>query len=142
MTKTIILDSSVVAKWFFPEEGNENALLFKEKFTRNEISLAAPVLLYYEMNNILRTAVNTYRVNIAEATKVFEAFLHLNFVVYSTEYLMKKTLQEALEYNISSYDASYVALSQYLHAPFITADKKLLRKVNSPLIADLEKFVL
>lgn len=140
MSNTLILDSSVIAKWFFPESGSEKALEIKEKFTANTISIAIPVLLYYEINNILRTAVKTFRIETNEATEVYNAFLTLNFIAYSSEALMEKTLDLAIKFDISSYDASYIALAEYLHVPFVTADDKLLIKVASKFIVALSHY--
>lgn len=139
---TLILDSSVIAKWFFPENDSKKALLIKDKFSNNEISIAIPVLLYYEINNLLRTAVKTYRVDADEAIEVYNAFLKLNFISYSSELLLKKTLETALKFDISSYDASYVALSEYLKIHFITADQKLLNKVSNKFIVELKDYLL
>ncbi len=138
--KKFILDSSIVAKWFLPEEGSEKALTIKDKFANNEISVAAPVLLYYEMNNILKTAVKMYRIDSKDAIKAFGALLQLNFVVYSSTHLFEMTLHTALRYDITSYDASYVALAEELQIPFLTADQKLLKKVESKFVLDLQSF--
>lgn len=137
---TLILDSSVIAKWFFPEEDSEKALQIKEKFVNNEISIAVPLLLCYEVNNILRTAVKAFRIDIKDAIDVYNAFLKLNFIVYSSQSLMTKTLETALKFDISSYDASYISLSEYLNTTFLTADQKLLRKVSSTSAVDIRSY--
>ncbi len=141
MTKTtLILDSSVIAKWFFPENDSKNALLIKEKFTSNEVSLGIPILLYYEINNLLRTAVKTFRIDAKDASEAYKAFLNLHFVSYSSELLLERTLEIALKFGISSYDASYIALSEYLQVKFLTADQKLLNKVTNKFIINLKDY--
>jgi predicted nucleic acid-binding protein len=136
--KKIILDSSVIAKWFFPESGSEKALELKEQFAKNELSIAIPVLFYYEMNNILRTAIKSYRIETEDATKAFAALTQLNFIAYSSIDLLSETLTTALRYDISSYDASYVALAEELQVPFMTADQKLLKRVKNKLVIGLQ----
>ena len=138
----LILDSSVIAKWFFPEENNSIALAIKDKFLSNSVSIVIPLLLFYEINNILKTSAQSFRIDAKEALEVYKAFLKLNFIVYSSEILMVKTLENALKFNISSYDASYVALAEYLQIYFLTADQKLLNKVSSKFIADLNDFTV
>lgn len=138
--KTLVLDSSVIAKWFFVENDSDNALKIKEKFTDNKISISVPLLLYYEMNNILKTAVKKYHIDEDYAITVYKAFLQLNFVTYSSEFLLQKTLEIAIKYDISSYDATYIALSEYLQIQFLTADQKLLNKIKSRLIIDLKDY--
>ncbi len=137
---TLILDSSVIAKWFFPEDDNKNALAIKDKFTQNKISLAIPILLYYEINNLLKTAVKSFRIDVNDSIRVYKAFLKLNFIAYSSEILLEKTLGSALKYDISSYDASYIALSEYLQVPFVTADQKLINKVSNKLVINLKDY--
>jgi len=139
-TADIILDSSVIAKWFFPEESGQLALKIKDDFTTNVTSISAPLLLYWEINNLLKTATKRSRITAKSAVSVYEAFLKLNFIVYSSEELMAKTLKIAIRFDISSYDASYVALAEYLQKPFFTADQKLLSKVISNFVFDLKSY--
>lgn len=139
---TIILDSSVIAKWFFPEEDSDMALHIKEKFVDGELSIAIPILLYYEVNNILKTASKLVHINTQDTLKVYQSFLNLNFIAYSTTKLMVNTLEIAMKYDISSYDASYLALAEHLQIPFITADQKLVNKVTSKYVFKLENYKL
>ena len=139
-TADIILDSSVIAKWFFPEESGQLALKIKDDFTTNVTSISAPLLLYWEINNLLKTATKRSRITAKSAVSVYEAFLKLNFIVYSSEELMAETLKIAIRFDISSYDASYVALAEYLQKPFFTADQKLLSKVISNFVFDLKSY--
>ncbi|MBI2443351.1 MAG: type II toxin-antitoxin system VapC family toxin [Candidatus Levybacteria bacterium] len=137
---TLILDSSVIAKWFFPENDSEKVLKIKESFTNNTVSVVIPVLLYYEINNLLKTAIKMFRINENDAIKVYKAFLKLNFVSYSSELLLEKTLETAVRFDISSYDASYVALAEYLQVTFLTADQRLLQRVSSKFVIDLKEY--
>jgi len=137
---TLILDSSVIAKWFFPENDSKNALAIKKKFTNNNVSIAIPILLYYEINSLLKTGVKTFRIDANDAKEVYSAFLKLNFISYSSEFLLEKTLATALKFDISSYDASYIALSEYLQVQFFTADKKLLNRTVNKFVVDLKDY--
>lgn len=139
-TPVIILDSSVAAKWFFPEENSDTATKIKDDFASGIISIAVPTLFYYELNNLLKTATKRLRLNAKNAQNVYEAFLKLSFVAYCSEDLMKKTLKKAIEFDISSYDASYIALANHLRIPFFTADQKLLKKIKSKFLFGLEKY--
>ena len=139
---TIILDSSVIAKWFFPEEDSDIALGIKERFASGKLSITIPVLLYYEINNILRTGAKFARINSNDILKTYQSFLNLNFIAYSTADLLVKTLEIALKYDISSYDASYIALAEHLQIPFLTADQKLINKVTSKYIFNLKNYKL
>src|ERR1051326_6391789 len=120
MNISCILDSSVIAKWFFPEEDSKKALILKEKFVNGSISIAAPVLLYYEINNLLKTAAKKFHIKNTDIEDVYQAFLKLNFTLYSSQDLMIQSLKTAVKFDISSYDASYLTLAEYLETPFIT----------------------
>ena len=58
----LVLDSSAVAKWFFPEEQSNVALKIREDFLTKKITISAPTLIFYEVNNILKTAVKSLRI--------------------------------------------------------------------------------
>lgn len=47
--------------------------------------------------------------------------------ITSTAELMEEAISIAILYDISAYDASYVALSQRVQAPLLTLDNKLLK---------------
>lgn len=135
----IILDSSVIAKWFFPsEEDSETALKIRDHFLAHEISVSVPLLIYYEINNLLRTAIKRFRISEELAKEAYVGFLELELVSYSSRALMVMALENAISLDISSYDASYIALSKYLEIPFITADQKLVDKAKTNLVQNLK----
>jgi len=136
--KTIIIDSSVAAKWFFPDEENSReSLKIKTDFVEGEINICVPTLIYYELNNLLKTAINTLRIDRDLANQAYKGFLSLNLISYSTSELLVSTLEKAVEFNISSYDASYLALAEYLRIDFYTADEKFLNTVKSKFAKSL-----
>ncbi len=135
----IILDSSVIAKWFFPsEEDSEIALKIRDLFLSKEISISAPILIYYEINNLIRTAIKSLRINEKLAKEAYQGFLELDLIAYSSKELMEMTLEKAVSLDISSYDASYIALAEYLKIPLITADQKLIDKTKTDLVQKLK----
>lgn len=139
----IVIDASILAKWFLPgEEDAEIALRIKDDFAQGNVSISLPSLIYYEINNLLKSAVISMRIDPKKAVKIYGDFLDLDFEIYATKELLKSTLDYAVKYNISSYDASYVALAEYLQKPFFTADKNLLDKVKNKFVFGLEKYPL
>jgi predicted nucleic acid-binding protein len=140
---TVILDSSVIAKWLFPTENDSAlALKIKEDFAQNKITISVPVLLFYEINNLLRTAVKRFRIDEKEAKLVYASLLNLNFVAHSSKELFESALEKAMQLDISSYDGSYLALAESLDVPFYTSDEKLLSKAKSDLVKDLKQYSL
>lgn len=135
----IILDCSVVAKWFFPsEEDGKVALKIRDLFLSKKISISVPVLIYYEINNLIRTAIKSLRINEKLAKEAYQGFLELDLIAYSSKELMEMALEKAVSIDVSSYDASYLALAEYLKIPLITADQKLIDKAKTDLVQNLK----
>lgn len=139
MNKSIVIDASVVAKWLLPDEENSAADLIKRDFAKG-VSVSVPIFIFYEVNNLLKSAVLSGRLNSKSALTLYEAFLDFRFTVYLSKKLFKSALRKALELNISSYDASYVVLAENLQIPFYTADEKLVKKASVDLVRKLEDY--
>lgn len=139
-SRHLIIDSSVAIKWYLPDEHDEIALKIKADFGEGAILIAVPALFFYEISNILRTASKSLRINREDSVRAYQDLLELNFMVYSSKELFKAALSTALEQDMTSYDASYVVLAQYLQIPFYTADDKLRRRAKSGLVRSLEDY--
>ncbi|MCP8316550.1 MAG: type II toxin-antitoxin system VapC family toxin [archaeon] len=50
----VVVDASVVAKWFVEEEYSINALQLRDDYVNRSIDIAAPELLLFEVINSLR----------------------------------------------------------------------------------------
>ena len=141
MKKVIIIDASIAAKWLLPDEDDFIADTIKRAFGNRQVEIAVPIFIFYEVNNLLKSAALRSRISFKDALDFYENFLNLNFNIHSSKLLLKNTLQIALEFEISSYDASYIALAEYLKTPFYTADLKLLKKAKgNNLVRDLKAF--
>lgn len=138
---TIIVDSSVFAKWFLlDEKERENALHIKEDYVDEQITICLPSIAFYEVNNVFRSAVLRKRMSAAEALENFHIFLQFDFASYALEEFQEEILAKAIDRSMSSYDASYIVLAEYLKIPFFTADEKLLQKVSSKYIRHLKDY--
>ena len=137
----IIIDASILAKWFLSnEEESELALKIRDDFTANRVSISFPSLVFYEVSNLLRSAVIRSRLDKEKALKIYEDFLELDFEIYMTNDLLRNSLEIAMRNDISSYDASYVVLAEYLKAPLFTADQRLLTKAESRFVKSIETY--
>ena len=136
----IIVDTSVIIKWLLPDEEDSTAIHIKRAFTSKILTISIPHLTYYEVGNVLKVAVKRERITSETAKELYNAFVDLEFVSYATRDLFTLALSKSIELGISTYDASYVALSDYLHVQFVTADQKLCKKVTNKLIVDLRDY--
>ena len=120
----VVVDTSVVIKWFFDETGSSRArsLLKSEE-------LGAPDLLYYEFANYL--CMKDF-VTGDEARRFIDQLYALPLQVFL---LPQKGLRRAVElakrFRLTSYDASFVALAEALESDFVTSDAKLVQKLKS-----------
>jgi len=131
LKKPLIVDASVVLKWFIPEEGTEDALKLRDRHLRGHCVLAAPELLSYEVANVLR-----YHPDISDdmVREDIEALFDIGLVLVPTSVsLLDTAVRIARRFNISVYDASYLALGMEVNAPVITADTKLCHTVGDHL---------
>jgi predicted nucleic acid-binding protein len=89
-----------------------------------------PDLFYIEIANTLWKYVRWQGLPIEQAQEYLQALGRLNLQVASTANLMEAALAQATLYNITTYDACYLALAQKLTIPLITADAKLAKTLQ------------
>ncbi|CAA9436345.1 MAG: hypothetical protein AVDCRST_MAG78-2068 [uncultured Rubrobacteraceae bacterium] len=128
----LVVDASVAAKWYVPEELSQEASRILEAGARGEARLVAPSLLGPELGNVLwhrhrRGDVSQERVR--EAWAAFEA-APLSFIEMGR--LMPAALEVALACGCTVYDGLYVALAEARRdeaATLLTADRKLVARL-------------
>lgn len=127
----IIVDTSVVIKSFFPEEGWEVA----QELLQTEV-LGSPDLLLYEFSNYL---VRHPELSNEEIRNLWAALYRssIQFFVLTQDRLVRTT-ELARELGLTAYDASFIALAEGLKANLVTADQKLARKAKTlPFVREL-----
>ncbi len=127
MEKTkVVIDASIVVKWFLEEEYSDKALKLRNDYVRGIISLAAPSLMIYEVLNALKYS------GVYSREELKETGISLNkygFELFDLEDDFKElTIEIAVDNNMTIYDASYIALARKLGTVLYTADKELLEK--------------
>jgi len=124
----IVLDSSVVIKWFSEEEGRQNALELRFDICEGRVVAFAPDLQFYEVANALKYNPEFSCTDIIDASSVL-LDTKINYTQSNFE-LISKSVELAYKYSITVYDASFVALALLNDCQMITADKKLYEKVK------------
>lgn len=126
----IILDASVVTKWFhgIGEEDRGKALEYLRLHLANEVTIHVPDLLLYEVTNALLCKAAVSRDMVLTA---LDNLADYRLMMHWPEHKgIRAGVEIAAELGLSVYDAAYVALARELDAPLITADKKLARKAG------------
>lgn len=137
-TPTLVVDASVAAKWFIPEEGTDKSLVVRDRYIEGDLDLVAPDLLVYEVANALR-----YRADLEDSKlkEDLEALFLLDLeLVPPSQELVTRSVAAARRLDISVYDALYLALAETLSANLLTADQELYakaRKAGALLLSEL-----
>jgi predicted nucleic acid-binding protein len=126
-----VVDASVGIKLFVTEELSEEAVtLFDGLAQEPPIHLYVPDLFYPECTNILWKYVRRHDYPAEQARDAIRTLCDLSLRPIASSLFLSDALDLALAREVSAYDASYVALADNLGVPFITADNKLVRKLE------------
>ncbi|MFX1313861.1 MAG: type II toxin-antitoxin system VapC family toxin [Promethearchaeota archaeon] len=123
----IVIDASVVVKWFIEEIDSDKARFLRDKFIEGKIELIAPSLLYFEVLNALKYS---QLFNPSELDDAGESLENYGFnVITIKDQIRNQMIKVAVDHEISIYDASYLGLSISLDKIYYTADEKIIKKL-------------
>ena len=124
MRADIVVDSSVVAKFFFHEEESERA---RAALTEGAF-VVAPSLLLVELASIAVKKVRLGASTLDWARSAMSAVGDLVDELVSIEGLAARAFHLAAGAGCSAYDATYLALAERLGVPFLTADDRFIAR--------------
>ena len=133
---TWVVDASVAIKWVIPEILSEEA----ERLRAGDDEMLAPDLLLVEVANALWRKMGNREISAMEADHAFALLTESGIDLRQTAPLLPRAMQVARRVHHPVYDCVYLALAEREHATFITADRRLLRRVSPGLhvaVADL-----
>jgi len=125
----LVVDASVVVKWFIKEEGTEQALLLRDDFVAEDVQLHIPEHLPFEVLNAMR-----FHPGLSEdrALQIQSALDRYGFVAHSLRgEFARRTVHASFAKDLAVYDAAYLALAQSLEAKLVTADEALIRAAGA-----------
>jgi len=129
----IVVDASVIVKWFVEEKYSKKALIIRDSFTEGLVDIVAPSLLYFEVLNALKYSGAFGEDELKKVARILEDY---QFTIYELRgAYAEKAVEIAMRKGITIYDASYVALALIEEAELYTADEKLLTKTQDLEIA-------
>jgi predicted nucleic acid-binding protein len=123
-----VVDSSFAAGWIFDDEPNEPARALLDRLRRNrQDTIVVPAVLWaLELRNVLRTAVRRRRLTMAEAEQRRASLLAVPRVVVAAPHGLGDPLDALIRtFDLTSYDAVYLAVAQEVGLPIATGDEDL-----------------
>jgi|YNPBryantNP2012_1023418.scaffolds.fasta_scaffold24529_3 predicted nucleic acid-binding protein len=118
----VVLDTSVVVKWFVEEEGSEKAVDFLENYRQGKLKILAPEIIGLELANALFFGAGLRGKVLQEA---LAAFYNLGIALIPLdETLVREASKYSEKFKIATYDALFIVLAEKEKCALITADKK------------------
>jgi len=131
----IVLDASVIAKWFLEEPKSSSALYYRDLHLKKKEYIIAPSIIVYELANLFRFKRDFSNEEIFSALNSLEDFgirlVHLNFRDIARVSLFAK------QKGITVYDAAYIVVALDFECKFVTADEFLYEKIKDLKLCEL-----
>ncbi|MBI3355125.1 MAG: type II toxin-antitoxin system VapC family toxin [Nitrospirae bacterium] len=129
---TIVIDSGVLLKAYFPDEdGHTEAQNIISDYARGNIIFHAPALITYEIINACLVASRMARFPKKVAKEIMSEILQIEIIKEDIDHLKDMIFDIAEKYCRSAYDAAYIAVAESRQLPLITGDKKLFNSLKN-----------
>ena len=129
----LVVDSSVVIKWFVPEIHSDDALRYLDP----DLERHAPELLLAEVSNILWKKVGRRDLTAVEADNVAQDIEQADVMIHPMRPLFIAGLRIALATGRTAYDSIYLALADSLSTRVVTADRRFYNALQGGPYASL-----
>ena len=122
----IVVDTSVVVKWYVPEQHHEHARALRDEYLDGNFELVAPALMPFEAVNALKYSGYYDGKGLEEASTSLPEYGIDLFALHETG----PVVEIATDLDITIYDAAYIALARTLDTKAYTADGNLLDDID------------
>lgn len=123
----VVVDASVVVKWYNLEEHTEKALQLRAAYAAGRLDIVAPYLVAYEVANSLRYNPDFGELDLTSAISDL-LDMQIDFRLLDEEQIAKSS-ELAYKHGITVYDSTYLALAKTAGMVLYTADDRLIVKV-------------
>lgn len=122
---SVVIDASVLAKWFVDEDGSDAARRLQDQ------TLFAPDLLIVETSNVLWKKVRQGEFDVAFLRSAVTVMRQADIVLVDSLTLADRALEIAVGVKHAVYDCFYLALAEQRSLPLVTGDDRLARKLTA-----------
>lgn len=121
----LVVDASVVAKWFLEEDGSDRAGTLRDDFAAEDVTLHAPEILPFE---VVSAVCGSGAYSEERAVHAQLALERAGFRIHRfSDELARRAVHLVFERRLTIYDAAYLALARVLSTRVVTADDALVR---------------
>jgi predicted nucleic acid-binding protein len=129
----VVVDASVAAKWFVPENHSTEALRLLDRRFRRHI----PVLLHTEVGQtIWKKIYQRKEMDAADGRLILRGLMVTALEVHALTPLLEPAFDIALATGRTVYDSIYLALAIALGCKLVTADRKLYNALQTSPFVD------
>ena len=122
----IVIDASVLIKWYVPEiHSDEAELLIDDRF-----DIHAPELIIAEFGNILWKKCKLGELSSDESLILADEMVKDDITFHTHVPLLRESLRQALATGQTIYDWTYLILAHSIEAKFVTADRRFFLAVR------------
>lgn len=126
---TVVLDASVALRWFVSQPGSDAAAEWLKSFAADPDIFVAPDLLRFEVHGALARLQTSQ--DSAWAGTCFDRFDRLGVrTLPTTLALFRRAMELSRTLRIGGYDAVYLAHAESIDVPWLTADGRVLRRLE------------
>ncbi len=129
-----VIDASVILAWFETGEHLSGKRIYAQ-FLGKGTNFYAPEFLLIEASNVL---LRKKHFSLQEVNDVYEQLVSSGILFHPLPFVdIKKVIELAAEFSITTYDAHYVFLAQKYGFKLITADDQLLKLLFAVKLKDI-----
>lgn len=119
--KKVVLDTSVIVKWFVNETESDKANNLLQIVTRGKLSIVIPDMALAEITNAIRFT----KVIACERCQMhIQNLFNIEPEIITLKEIIQKVVALVYATELTSYDASFIVIAEEMHIPLITADYK------------------
>jgi predicted nucleic acid-binding protein len=125
-----VLDANVALKWVLPEPDSAKAQQLREEFEKGTHELLAPDVFEIEVAHALTRAERQRKIAVGQAAILWSDVMSTPPRLERSGPLLPRAIGISSRYRQGVYDCLYVALAEREKCELVTADDKLVQKLQ------------